>query len=201
VRPPPSERATGFDEIVCTFSARSARRLARGRAPGVGVPGLSLCFALCWTANRIGLASLAGAFVAGVALSAAGLAEPLRSSLRGIAAFLVPIFFLGMGLRVDLAAAALGPAPRLALVLVGVAIAGKLVSGLAATGGGLDRLVIGVGMIPRGEVGLIFAGIGQQLSVDGAPLAGAGVTSALVLVMLATTLVTPPALRWAFARR
>ena len=141
-----------------------------------------------------------GAFVAGVALSGTR-ATLLKTEVQGIAVFVVPIFFVSMGLRVDLPAAFRGPAPLLALALVAVAIVGKLVSGLAAPGRGLDRLVIGVAMIPRGEVGLIFAGIGQKLAVRGQALVGPGVTSGLVLVMLATTLLTPPLLRWAFNRK
>ncbi len=172
--------------------------------------GLALCFLLCWASDEIGLAPLVGAFAAGVALAGARLEKPsegdhqgtmpLRAGLSGIASLLVPLFFLAMGLRVDLDAATSGHAPKLALVLVLVAIAGKLVSGLAAPGRGLDRLAIGVGMIPRGEVGLIFAGIGQKLTLHGQPLVGPGVSSALVVVMLVTTLVTPPALRLVFAR-
>ena len=162
--------------------------------------GLALCFALSWLADAVGLAPVVGAFVAGVALSGTR-ATLLKTEVQGIAVFVVPIFFVSMGLRVDLPAAFRGPAPLLALALVAVAIVGKLVSGLAAPGRGLDRLVIGVAMIPRGEVGLIFAGIGQKLAVRGQSLVGPGVTSGLVLVMLATTLLTPPLLRWAFNRK
>src|SRR5262249_27311737 len=160
--------------------------------------GLALCFALSWAADAVGLAPVVGAFVAGVSLS--GRAQ-LKSEVQGVAVFLVPLFFVSMGLRVDLPAAFRGPAPLLALALVAVAILGKLVSGLAAPGRGLDRLAIGIAMIPRGEVGLIFAGIGQKLVVGGQSLVGPGVTSGLVLVMLSTTLLTPPLLRWAFNRR
>ena len=172
--------------------------------------GLGLCFALCWASDLIGMAPVVGAFAAGVALAGARLDPPregdhqgtlaLRAGLSGIASLLVPLFFLAMGLRVDLAEAASGHAPRLALALVVVAVVGKLVSGLAAPGRGLDRLAIGVGMIPRGEVGLIFAGIGQRMTLHQQPLVGSGVSSALVVVMLVTTLVTPPALRLVFAR-
>ena len=169
------------------------------KLPAVTLPtGLALCFALSWAADAIGLAPVVGAFVAGVALSPT---RTLKPEVQGVAVFVVPIFFVSMGLRVDLPAAFHGPAPLLALALVAVAILGKLVSGLAAPGRGLDRLAIGVAMIPRGEVGLIFAGIGQKLVVKGESLVGPGVTSGLVLVMLATTLLTPPLLRWAFNRK
>jgi Kef-type K+ transport system membrane component KefB len=61
---------------------------------------------------------------------------------------------------------------------------------------GVDRLTVGLGMIPRGEVGLIFAGMGLTLKVDGQPLLGAGEFAAVVAMVLLTTVLTPPLLRW-----
>ena len=66
---------------------------------------------------------------------------------------------------------------------------------------GVDRLVVGIGMIPRGEVGLIFANIGLGLSVNGERVIEGATFSAVVLMVIVTTVVTPPALKWAFARR
>ena len=209
-------KAVAFLGLAVAVLPAVLRRLpVRARHHLGSVPfGLALCFLLCWASDEIGLAPVVGAFAAGVALASARLEQPapgsyqisyqgtlpLRAGLSGIASLLVPLFFLAMGLRVDLDAATRGHAPLLALVLVLVAIVGKLLSGLAAPGRGLNRLAIGVGMIPRGEVGLIFAGIGQKLTLHGEPLVGPGVSSALVVVMLVTTLVTPPALRLVFAR-
>jgi Kef-type K+ transport system membrane component KefB len=100
-----------------------------------------------------------------------------------------------LGSLVDPAALGLGAA------LIVVAILGKLVSGLGVLGRGMNRLAVAIGMVPRGEVGLIFAGIGVSLRLDGTPILSQGLYSAVVLMVLVTTLVTPPGLRWAFRRR
>lgn len=102
--------------------------------------------------------------------------------------FFVPIFFVYTGLQVNLSVFGDAKTVGVALVITVVAILGKLVSGLAA-GKGLDRLMIGAGMAPRGEVGLIFAGIGRELGVVDDRL-----FAAIVIVVILTTLVTPPAL-------
>ena len=82
----------------------------------------------------------------------------------------------------------------LALVLVVTAIVGKLASGLGVRGKGVDRLTIGLGMIPRGEVGLIFADAGARIARGGTPLLSPGIYAALVTAVFVTTLVAPPAL-------
>jgi Kef-type K+ transport system membrane component KefB len=64
----------------------------------------------------------------------------------------------------------------------------------------LDRLSIGIGMIPRGEVGLIFANIGLGLSIAGQPIVDPDIFSAVVIMVIVTTMVTPPALKWSLAR-
>jgi len=87
-----------------------------------------------------------------------------------------------------------------AAVLTLGALVGKAACALGV-GAGTNRLAIGIGMIPRGEVGLIFAGIGSSLIVDGQPLLPQSLFSAIVVMVLVTTLVTPVGLRWAFARR
>ena len=71
---------------------------------------------------------------------------------------------------------------------------------LGAIGSTLDRMTIGIGMIPRGEVGLIFANIGLGLVVDGERMVDDRIYSAVVIAVMATTLITPPALRWRLAR-
>jgi Kef-type K+ transport system membrane component KefB len=86
------------------------------------------------------------------------------------------------------------------IVLVVCAIAGKLASGLGLARPGMNRLAVAFGMVPRGEVGLIFAGIGTSLTLQGAPLLSQGTFSAVVLMVLVTTLVAPVGLRWAFGR-
>jgi Kef-type K+ transport system membrane component KefB len=67
-------------------------------------------------------------------------------------------------------------------------------------GKGIDRLTVGLGMIPRGEVGLIFANIGLGLTVGGERLVDDATFSAIVVMVIVTTLVTPPALKWSLGR-
>jgi len=104
-------------------------------------------------------------------------------------------------MRTDLAALLTPETLLLGGVLIVVSIAGKLVSGVGAIGPGLDRLTIGVGMIPRGEVGLIFANVGLGFAIGGRPVIDHGTYSALVLVVVVTTLITPAALAWSFGRK
>ncbi len=118
-----------------------------------------------------------------------------------VSSFLVPVFFVLMGLRVDLNAVLGAQATGLALLLTVVAIAGKQACALGGLGGGLDAVSIGIGMIPRGEVGLIFASIGLGLTVHGERIVDPITYSAVVLMVMLTTLVTPPALKWSLTRR
>jgi Kef-type K+ transport system membrane component KefB len=88
----------------------------------------------------------------------------------------------------------------LALALSVVAVVGKAIAGLGALGKGLDRLSIGIAMVPRGEVGLIFANVGLTLTLGDDPVIDRRIFSALVVMVMLTTLVTPPALRLSFGR-
>jgi Na+:H+ antiporter len=87
-----------------------------------------------------------------------------------------------------------------AVALTAAAIVGKQVCSLGVLERGLDRLSVGLGMIPRGEVGLIFANIGAAMVLDGEPVISADAFSAVVIMVMVTTLVTPPLLRWSLAR-
>ncbi|HEV7838060.1 MAG TPA: cation:proton antiporter, partial [Gemmatimonadaceae bacterium] len=89
----------------------------------------------------------------------------------------------------------------LAAALTLAAVVGKQACALGALGGKLDRLSIGIGMIPRGEVGLIFANIGLTLVVRGERIIDSGTYSAVVIMVMLTTLITPPALKWSLNRR
>ncbi|HEX9705784.1 MAG TPA: cation:proton antiporter, partial [Gemmatimonadales bacterium] len=88
----------------------------------------------------------------------------------------------------------------LAALITVAAIVGKQTCSLGAIGGTLDRLSIGIGMIPRGEVGLIFANIGLGLTIGGVPVVSEAVYSAIVIMVIVTTMATPPALKWSLAR-
>jgi len=170
--------------------------------------GLAFCFALAWLADLIGLAPIVGAFAAGLILEDVHYEElthrekqTMEQLLSPISSFLVPVFFVLMGLRTNLKEFAAPGVLSLAAALCVVAVAGKLVAGLGALGKGLDRLTIGIGMVPRGEVGLIFASIGAGLHVRGEAVVDPSVFSAVVVMVIVTTMVTPPLLGWSLARR
>jgi Kef-type K+ transport system membrane component KefB len=170
--------------------------------------GLSFCFVLAWLADAIELAPIVGAFAAGLILEDVhyrdfvGRGEhPLEELVAPISAFLVPVFFVLMGMRTDLNAFFQPGILVLAGALTIAAIVGKQVCGLAVMSKGIDRLTVGIGMIPRGEVGLIFANIGLGLSVGGQRIISPETFSAIVVMVMVTTMVTPPALRWSFERR
>jgi Kef-type K+ transport system membrane component KefB len=127
--------------------------------------------------------------------------KTLEELIRPISDLLVPIFFVLMGLHTDLSAfASSTDALELAAALIVVAIIGKQASALGVTMPGVNRLAVGIGMIPRGEVGLIFASVGAGLVLDGVPIIGPSSFSAVVLMVIVTTLVTPPALKWSLER-
>lgn len=174
------------------------------RAGGVLLAaGLSFCFLLAWLAEKVGLAPIIGAFAAGLILEDLHYRdfvdrgeESLEHLVHPISAFLVPIFFVLMGMRTELTAFAQPGVPLLALLLTIAAIIGKQACSLGVLKKGINKLAIGIGMIPRGEVGLIFANIGLSLSISGRPVLDPSVFSAIVVMVIVTTFVTPPALKW-----
>jgi Kef-type K+ transport system membrane component KefB len=178
-------------------------RLASGlRGKGVVfTSALVTCFVLAWAAELVGLAPIVGAFAAGLVLEGVPFKELLKEGdslenlLMPLSALLVPLFFVHMGTQVKLEELA-GGSLVLALALTVVAILGKQACALAVVTPGTDRLAVGLGMIPRGEVGLIFAGMGLTLRIDGQPLLGSGEFAAVVAMVLLTTVLTPPLLRW-----
>jgi len=179
---------------------------ARGHGEMLLVVGLGLCFAMSHAAARIGLADIIGAFAAGLLLDPHGKgAHPeshehvLRELIHPIGALFAPLFFVLIGARLDLVAILRPDVLTLALVLSAVAIVTKLLCG-AVVGGGVNRLAVGFGMVPRGEVGLIFASIGSSTLVGGQPVLSPPVFSALVAMVLVTTLVAPIGLRRAIRR-
>jgi len=170
--------------------------------------GLAFCFALAWLASEIELAPIVGAFAAGLILESVhyrdftARGEPgLDALVKPLAAFLVPVFFVLMGMRTDLQSFARPGTLELALALTVAAIVGKQLCYFGVLKRGLDRLSVSIGMIPRGEVGLIFASMGTSLTLAGKPLLEAPQYSAIVIMVIVTTLVTPPALKWSLARR
>ena len=181
---------------------------SRMRASGVLLAaGLAFCFVLSWMANAIELAPIVGAFAAGLILEPIHYQKfvergehPLEQLIHPIASFLVPVFFVLMGMRTDLRSFTQPGVPALAVALTVAAIVGKQVCSLGVLKKGVDRLTVGLGMIPRGEVGLIFANIGLGLTVGGEHIVDPASFSAIVVMVIVTTMVTPPALKWSLGR-
>ncbi|MGC8784828.1 MAG: cation:proton antiporter [Armatimonadota bacterium] len=161
---------------------------------------LVFCFLLAAVAQLVGLAPIVGAFSAGLVLARTEHRIRITERASAIADMLVPLFFVMMGAQMNLRAIDITTpaglsAVGLAVLLIMVAILGKLASGLALWRTRMRPWLVGVGMVPRGEVGLIFATIGLQQKVFDVTV----YTAVLILVMM-TTLVTPPWLR-VLARR
>jgi Kef-type K+ transport system membrane component KefB len=166
------------------------------------------CFALAALAGLMGLAPIIGAFAAGVVLEKVHYQPFLERGERTvedllfpITTLIVPVFFVVIGLRVDLRSFASPAVLGFAALITVVAIIGKQSCGLGVLERGVDRLAIGVGMIPRGEVSLIFAGLGSGALIQGRPALSQATFSALVLMVMLTTLVTPPLLKLVVERK
>lgn len=165
------------------------------------------CFALAGLAEFVGLAPIVGAFAAGLVLREEHFEgyehvnpEKFEEIVSPVSMIFVPVFFVLMGLKVDLKLFTDVGVLSFAAVLSLAAIVGKQVCSLGVREKGLNRLAIGVGMIPRGEVGLIFAGIGSTLMVAGEPVFDSATFSSMVVMVMVTTLATPPILKYVFTK-
>src|SRR5688572_21615901 len=164
---------------------------------------LSFCFLFSYLSVLAGLAPIVGAFTAGLILENVHFQElatrerkQLEDLLHPISSLLLPVFFVLMGLKVDLRAFLDPGVLAFAGVLTVCAIIGKLACGAGVLSRGINRVAVGCGMIPRGEVGLIFAGIGLTLTLKGHPVVGPAIYSGVVIMVMITTLVTPVLLKW-----
>ena len=163
------------------------------------ISSLIFAFVLAYIAAAIQLEAILGAFAAGLILAETSKHKELEAQISPIADMLVPIFFITVGARTDISVLnPLNPENRAGLViasfLVVVAIIGKVITGFAIFGQpGINRLAVGVGMIPRGEVGLVFAGVGAASGVLTESL-----DAAIIVMVIVTTFVAPPLLRIVF---
>jgi Kef-type K+ transport system membrane component KefB len=162
---------------------------------------ITFAFALAYVADLAGSALIVGAFAAGLVLAKTDRGRDIEHEVYDVAQFFIPIFFVSVGAAVDLKSLSPFRADTrqflvIGLLLTAVAIIGKLIAGYAAFGRPLRKLVIGVGMVPRGEVGLIFAQLGLS-----AGLLSTGLYTSVALMVMVTTFVAPPALRMLFARQ
>ena len=155
--------------------------------------GVSFALLLAWLANVAELATIVGAFAAGMILNSFFDKEvggiSLHELLTPIESLLVPLFFVWMGIQVKLETMASKDVIFAGLALTVVAIVGKVVAGWGCPPW-MNRLAVGFGMMPRGEVGLIFAGIGKGIGV-----VNEGLFSAVVLLVMLTTVLAPIMLR------
>ena len=174
---------------------------------------ISFCLFLAWASAKVGLAPIVGAFAAGLILDEVHYKpkdrrteRDLNDLLQPVSTVLVPIFFVLMGLKVDLRLFTRVDILGFASALTVAAIVGKQICALGVVERGVNRLALGLGMIPRGEVGLIFAGIGASLmlpSVNGVsePVISPATFGAVVIMVIITTMITPPALKWSLGRK
>ncbi|MDR1511792.1 MAG: cation:proton antiporter [Endomicrobium sp.] len=159
--------------------------------------GVALCFILSAFSLKVKLAPIMGAFIAGLVLSTIGeqQVEEIKEDIKPLCAFFVPIFFVLMGINVDIntfnpfVASNTGTLVLTGILFI-VAFVGKALSGFAVLKKGVNKFLIGISMIPRGEVGLIFAELGLKNNVFEIRY-----YSSLVAVIILTTFITPIILR------
>jgi Kef-type K+ transport system membrane component KefB len=181
-----------------SFITIAAKLKTRGN---IVIPALVFAFFMAFIGNAIHLEAILGAFAAGLVLEESAAREELDELIKPIADLLVPIFFVTVGARADLSV--LNPAVAdnragllIAIFLVAVAIVGKVVSGWVVFGiPDVNRLAIGIGMVPRGEVGLVFAAIGSASGVLSKPL-----EVSIIIMVISTTFLAPPLLRIVFGK-
>jgi predicted amino acid-binding ACT domain protein len=178
----------GFTIFPLLF-ARIAKGARSTSTVSVVAIGIALGFSVL--ADMAHLAPIIGAFVAGLALRRIATHERVERDVSSISQIFVPIFFLNIGISTDISAMADARVIGVALILSAIAIVSKVGSALGAIGSRGDKWTIGFGMLPRGEVGLIFASIGLSVGALSEELYGS-----VLVVVLVTTLVAPPLLRW-----
>ena len=197
--------AFGFVALAVAIGSLLAPRLialvARVRVgKALFFASIMFAFGLAYLADLAGSALIIGAFAAGLVLAQTDRGRDIEHEVYDVATFFIPIFFVSVGAAVDLKAlnpynAATRPFFIIGMLLTIVAIIGKILAGYAAFGRPLRKLVIGVGMVPRGEVGLIFAKLGLS-----AGLLSTGLYGSVALMVMITTFVAPPALRALLAK-
>jgi Kef-type K+ transport system membrane component KefB len=174
----------------------------RMRVRGVLVAtAVAVAFGLAGLAELAGSAHILGAFAAGLILSGTNQFDTIEREIKPVVSIVAPVFFVVVGASVNLrlldpSREGAGSLLLLTLLLSVLAIAGKVAAGWAAPWERYHRLVVGVGMVPRGEVGLIFANIGLRTGVI-----SDAVFSALLLMVMISTFVAPPALKALFSRK
>ena len=176
------------------------------KVSGMKVEGMKIVtaflflFTMAYVADMMGLATIVGAFAAGLVLDDVSFVNKrehhIEVLVKPLYCIFVPIFFVLMGIQVKLDVFLDPKIIAVALAITVISIIGKQLCGLGVRCKNASKLVVGIGMISRGEVGLIFAGVGRELGVIDDSLFGA-----IVIMVILTTLVTPPLLKWSIARK
>ena len=186
--------AIGFVAAAVIVGGRIAtvghRFVKRAQVSGaLGLVGLAFAFAMAALAEKVGSALIIGAFAAGLVLDDRHDRDEIAKATTSIGNFVIPIFFASVGALVDLGAMMNAKSLTIGAALIVCGVLGKVAAGWAPVWFKGRKLLIGVAMVPRGEVGLIFAQMGLAAgAIDG------GLFGAIMMMVLFTTLITPPAL-------
>jgi Kef-type K+ transport system membrane component KefB len=192
--------AFGFVLLAIVIGSQLAPMLIRAidrieMRRGLFFAAIVFAFLLAWLAQKVGSAIIIGSFAAGLVLARTHRGKEIEREVHDVAQFFIPIFFVVVGAAIDLRS--INPFNAegrqflwIGLALTAVGIVGKVAAGFVVWNKSLNRTVIGIGMIPRGEVGLIFATIGLS-----SKLLSPGLYSAVALMVMLTTFIAPPLLR------
>ncbi|WP_291272596.1 cation:proton antiporter [Geothrix sp.] len=204
--------ALGFLVAALTLGRLVTPRLfqlaSRFRGEQVLLPlGLGFAFLLAWLGSLAGLASIVGAYAAGLILEPAHIEDlerrerhTLEELVHPLVTVLSPLFFVLMGAKVDPSALFRPATLGFAAVLALLGVAGKYIAGYGG-GAGTRAAVVGWGMVPRGEVGLIFVAAGAQLQLNGAPLLSPEIQAGIIGALLLTTVAGPVGLGWVLGKQ
>lgn len=203
--------ALGFLVLALTLGRLATPRLfrlaSRFRGEQVLLPlALGFAFLLAWLGSLAGLASIVGAYAAGLILEPAHIVDmerrerhTLEELVHPLVSVLSPLFFVLMGAKVDPMALLRPTTLGFAAVLALLGVAGKYIAGYGG-GQGVRAAVVGWGMVPRGEVGLIFVATGAALQIHGAPLLSSDIQAGVIGALLLTTVIGPVGLGWVLKR-
>ena len=158
---------------------------------------LALCLGLAWVSTLVGLAAIIGAFLAGMIASETRQREALKQKTMPLLALLVPFFFVVTGSKIDLHELANADALWMLAVVTAIAVVSKFVGGWlgSMTLGTQSATIIGIGMVPRGEVGIVVATLGLAAGVF-----NNRIYAIIVAMSLLTSVITPPILAWLLKR-
>ena len=195
--------AIGFVALIGWGGTRVMRRRSAWlEAPISSHSALSLVLALClglaWLSTRFGLAAIIGAFLAGMIASETRQRDELEHQTQPLLAFITPFFFVVTGAKINLVELASGHALWMLTIVTTIAIASKLAGGFlgALSLGRRSATIVGFGMVPRGEVGVVIASLGLAAGVFSEQI-----YAIIVAMSLLTAMVTPPVLAWLLRRQ